>query len=357
MIRGRRVALVAAAALGAFATASSALGAYTPRFTVNHNPHSVASATTVIGIALTPEDDATAVVRFYAPLGYQGVLGQAPGTQVGTVAATVQATRLGPNIVLPLNGTVVTDDPARYVANPCAPGTHRAVWVLRLEAAGQTLMVPVYIDVPTGVEASFASFRFQVCLPSPHIPPEQGGAAFGAKLLTAQLSLQRGLVAAPTTAGRYVWPAFFTPYPNAPAPPNVAGTVQSRAVAQIPGQATISARYVRRGNRYQVSGAVTENGVGVGGATVEIFKGLRANRLSRIGRARTAANGRFSRSGRVTPRRRTYFRARAVVPNRVNSTVGCAIAVPNLPTVPGGCVSAVYSGFTVQSRIVSNNPR
>jgi hypothetical protein len=357
MTRGMRVALAAAAALGALATASTALAAYTPRFTVNHNPHSVASATTTIGLALTPEDDATAKVTFYAPLGYQGVLGQAAGTQIGTVAATVQATRLGPNIVLPLNGTVVTDDPARYVANPCAPGTHRAVWVLRLEAAGQTLMVPVYIDVPTGPAASFASFEFQVCLPSPHIPPEMGGAAFGAKLLTAQLQLNRGLIAAPTTAGRYVWPAFFTPYPNAPAPPNVAGTVQARAVAQLPGQITIAARYVRRGNRYQLSGSVTENRVGVGGATVEIFKGTAASRLSRAGRARTSASGRFASSGRVTPRRRTFFRARAVVPSRVNSTVGCAIEVPNLPTVPGGCVSAVYSGFTVQSRIVSVNPR
>jgi hypothetical protein len=74
-----------------------------------------------------------------------------------------------------------------------------------------------------------------------------------------------------------------------------------------------------------------------------------------LGRSR--ARGRFASSGRVTPRRRTFFRARAVVPSRVNSTVGCAIEVPNLPTVPGGCVSAVYSGFTVQSRIVSVNPR
>jgi hypothetical protein len=357
MRRRFRAALLAAGAVAALGWSSSALAAYTPRFTVNHNPHNVASATTTIGIALTREDDATAVVRFFAPLGYQGVLGQAAGTQIGTVAASVQALRISPDAVLPLTGTIVTDDPARYVSNPCAPGMHRAVWVLRLEAAGQTLMVPVYIDVPTGVEASFASFRFQACLPSPHIPPEAGGAAFGAKLLTAQLSLQRGLIAAPATPGRYVWPAFFTPYPNAPAPPNVAGTVQSRAIAQIPGQVSISARYVRRGNRFQVSGSVTENRVGVGGATVDIFKGTRANRLSRLARTRTAANGRFSRSGRVTPRRRTFFRARATVPNRVNSTVGCAIAVPNLPTVPGGCVSAVFSGFTVQSRIVSINPR
>jgi hypothetical protein len=357
MRRGFRAVLLAAGgAVAALAWSSSALAAYTPQFIVNHNPHRVASGATTIVVNVAREDDATAVLRFYAPLGYQGVLGQAAGTQVGTVAASVQALRISPDAVLPLTGTIVTADPARYVANPCAPGTHRGVWLLRLEAAGRTLEVPVYIDVPTGVEASFASFRFQACLPSPYIPEEAGGAAFGAKLLNATLTLQSGLLTTPATSGRYVWPAFFTPYPNAPAPPNVAGTVQSRAVVQIPGQVSLRVSYNRARNTWRLTGSVTEGGTGVGGATVQIFRGTRANRLGRILSVRSGGNGTFSASGRLRPRVRTFFRARAVAPNRVNSTVGCSIAVANLPAVPGGCVAAVFSGFTAQSTVVSVRP-
>jgi hypothetical protein len=354
MRRGFRAALLAASgAVAALAWSGSALAAYTPQFIVNHNPHNVGSGATTITINVPRADEATARVVFYAPLGYTGVLGQAAGTQIGTVTASVQALRISPDAVLPLTGTIVTDDPARYITNPCAPGSHRAVWVLRLEAAGRTLMVPVYIDVPTGPEANFASFRFIACLPSPHLPEESGGAAFGAKLLTAALRLNSGLVTTPTTAGRYVWPAFFTPWPAGPGVPNAAGTVQSRAVVQLGGQVTLAARYVARTRGYRLTGSVTEFRIGVAGATVDIFRGLRANRLVRVSRTRTRANGSFATAGRLRPLRRTYFRVRATVPNRVNSAVGCSISVPGLPTVPGGCVTATFAGFTAQSRVIS----
>jgi hypothetical protein len=356
MRRGFRTALLAAGgAAAALVWSGSALAAYTPQFIVTHNPNSVASATTVIAFDVPREDDATFKVTFYAPLGYQGVLGQAAGTQVGTVGANVQALRISPDAVLPLTGTIVTADAARYVANQCAPGAHRAVWLLRLEAAGRTLEVPVYLDVPEGAEASFASFKFQACLPSPYLPEESGGAAFGAKLLNATLMLQSGLMTTPATPGRYVWPAIFTPWPAGPGLPNAAGTVQSRGVVQIPGQVTLRATYNRARNTWRLTGAVTENRVGVGGATVQVFRGTRANRLGRILTVRSGANGSFAASGRLRPRVRTFFRARAVVPNRVNSTVGCAIALP-LPPAPGGCVAAVYSGFTAQSAVVSVRP-
>jgi hypothetical protein len=158
--------------------------------------------------------------RSNAPLGYRGVLGQAAGTQVGTVSASVLATRISADAVLPLTLTLVTDDPARYLANPCAPGTH-----------------------------------------------------------PARLQLNRGVLAAPTTPGRYVWPAFFTPYPAGSGAANAAATVQSRAIVQLRGHATLTARYLRRTNTFRLPGSVTEFRIGVGGATVEIWKGLRPNRL------------------------------------------------------------------------------
>jgi hypothetical protein len=348
-----RFAVVAAGALAALAATGSALAAYTPRFIVNHTPYSVASARTTITMQIPHGDDATARVVFYAAPGYRGVLGQAAGTRVGTVAATMLATRTSPSAAVSLSGAIVTDSPARHTGNRCAPGSHRAIWILRLAGGGQSFNVPVYLDVPTGREASFSRFKFQLCLASPHIPPGQGGAPAGAQLLTMRLQLDRGVLAAPITQGRYVWPAFFTPYPAGSGTANTAATVQSRAIVQLRGQATVRARYLRRTKTFRLSGSVTEFRIGVGGATVEIWKGLRPSRLARVSRTRTAPNGRWATAGRLQPRRRTYFRVRVVVPNRQVSVRGCAISVPNLPLTGGGCVSAVYSGFITQSRVIS----
>lgn len=124
---------------------------------------------------------------------------------------------------------------------------------------------------------------------------------------------------------------------------------------QLPGQLTLRAQFIARTNTWRLTGAVTQNRVGVGGATVQIFRGTRANRLGRMRNVRSGANGSFATSGRLRPRVRTLFRARAIVPNRPNSTVVCAIALP-LPPGRGGCVAAVYSGFTAQSAVVPVRP-
>lgn len=342
-----RLALPACVGLVALAFAGTAQAAYVPKLVVNHAPPNVSTAGTTISIQLTRDDDATAKVTFYAPLGYQGVLNQAAGTQIGTVQATVQATRISADAILPLNGTVVTDNPANHAASLCAPGTHSAVWLLRLEAAGQTLTVPVYIDtVSAGPEATFASFKLQVCLPSPHIPPEQGGAAFGAKLLTATLTLNQ-ILTAPATRGQYVWPGAFTPYAAGSALPNVAGTVEARAVVRLPGQLTLNGRITNRARRaILLSGALTENLAGITGMTVQIQIGGRTSF-----RTRTGASGRYSLAlrRRGSARRITSaFRARVVVPARDVRSTACA--GPSL--APGGCVSATASSFTLLSRTV-----
>jgi hypothetical protein len=346
MSRRSRIAVTACAGFAALALGGTAQARYVPKFIVSHANPTVGSPATTISIQLTRDDDATAKVTFYAPLGYRGVLGQAAGTQIGTVAATVQATRISADAILPLSGTVVTDDPAKYTANPCAPGAHAAVWLLRLEAAGQTLVVPVYVDpVSAGPEAAFAQFKLQVCLPSPAIPPEQGGAAFGAKLLTADLTLSQ-VFAAPATRGQFVWPALFTPYPATPGPPNAAGTVEARAVVRLPAQLTLSGRITNRARRtIRLSGALTENLVGIPAMMVEVLIGGRRAFAARSGsRGQYSIGLRRTGKGRVT----STFRARARVPVRDVTVAGCA--GPSL--VPGGCVSATAGAFTILSRTV-----
>jgi hypothetical protein len=340
MSRRTRLGLAGCAALFALAGPASALAAYVPRLSVGH-----AAGASTITIQVPRDDDATARVQFYAPLPYQATLGQAAGTQLGTVAATVQAKAISPDAILPLTGAVRADDPTRHVANPCSPGAHAAVWVMALEAAGRTLMVPIYVDpVTAGPEAAFARLRMIVCLPPPDVPESQGGAAFGAKLLTAALTL-RGVFTAPTS-GQHVWPGIFTPYVAGGGQVNAPGTVEARAVVRVPSVLTLNGRITNRRRRILLlSGALTEGGTGIPGATVTISAGRQSFRT------RTGANGRYSTSlVRRGPRRAvtTTFRARSVVPARDATSIGCG----GQSLAPRGCVSATIAGFTAVSRAI-----
>ena len=341
----RLVALVGASTL-ALAFAGSALAAYTPKFTVSHVPVN-GSPTTTITIEQTQAEDATAKVTFYAPQGYSGVLTQAAGTKLGTVAAHVQATAISQDAILPINGDVLvasSADAAVAAASTACTGTttHSAFWVLALEASGQKLTVPVFIDATTGGEATFAQFKLQVCLPPPV------AAAFGAKLLDAALAVSN-VFTAPSSPGDYVWPAYFTPYSSAAGPANLVGTVQSRAVVRLPARITLKAKVTSKKKRTaSFTGSVTENSAGVAGAHVQLLAGTKV----RSG-AITKANGSYAIPLKKTGKKgTTTFRARVTVPARSITAAGCALAVPNLPAAPAGCVSAIASPFTAISGAV-----
>lgn len=344
--RGSALVAAACAGLAALAWPAAASAAYGPRLVIGHAAATAASAATTVSLRLAREDDATAKVAFYVPLGYRGVLGQPAGTQIGTVTASVQALRIGPDAVLPLTGAIRADDPARHAANPCSPGTHGAVWLLQLEAAGRSLPVPVYVDaISSGAEAAFAQFRLEACLPPPDVPEEQGGAAFGAKLLSATLQLRRGILTTPAARGRYVWPALFTPYaPGGRA--NVAATVEARSIVRLPGRLTLAGAITSRRTRtIRLSGTLTEDLAGLAERPIEILIGGR-----RAFGAVTGRGGAYSIALRRTGRGRvtSTFRARARVPARDVTATECA--APSL--APAGCVAATASGFTVLSRAV-----
>ena len=65
-----------------------------------------------------------------------------------------------------------------------------AVWVLVLQSPTGPLEVPVYvIAVTAGPETAFAAAKLVLCLPSPYIPQAAGGAALGAKVINAQMTV------------------------------------------------------------------------------------------------------------------------------------------------------------------------
>jgi hypothetical protein len=123
---------------------------------------------------------------------------------------------------------------------------------------------------------------------------------------------------------------------------NAAGTIATPAQLTS-GAVTVSAR--TRGKGATVSGTVRQGGQPRAGATVTISGGPRANKLRRLGRVRTGANGSFS------------FRAKGGVFFRASVTAAAA-AAPALCTAistaisPVPCMNPTTNGFTATSRTV-----
>jgi hypothetical protein len=338
--------LVATAAAFSLAFAGSALAAYTPHLAITHTPLTLAGGgSTDLTISFDQADDATAKVTIYVPQGYTGTLGVSPGTQLGTIDASIIAFAISPTQPLPLKGVIQADDPAKYVANPCSPGTHEAVWLLRLQAAGTELAVPGYVDTVTAAaEAPLGKFKLQFCLPSPYIPSSAGGAQLGAKLVSATLHLSN-LFALPAQNGSFGWTAVTTPYTVGTGTPNPAGTVQARAFVQLPAQLTLKAKVKKR--TATLSGALRLNLAGLAGVKVSLLSGSSRTKLKAAGSATTRARGAFS--FRKTVRKTTYFRARVTVATR---SASCTGGVPGIP-----CASATANGFTAQSAIIKVVPK
>lgn len=335
--------LLACAGAVGLATASSALAAFTPSIAIRHTPASLSSSgPTSIRVSVPRDDDPLFRAVIYVPTGYNVTLGQTPGTQIGTVSAQVQVREPIAGAVLPLTGTITADTPANFTTNACSPGLHAAVWVLSLQASGQTLTVPVYVDPTTGTEAGLGTAKLTVCLPSPNIPASAGGATFGAKLILAQLNLAQGIFRTPTARGTFRWQLLATPWPaTAAGPPNAAGTVNAQARVMLP--ARVNLRASSKSGRVTISGSVLEADTGV------IRRAIRLRVGNRNYSVRTNAGGAF----RLVVRRNrgpVRITVTASIPAR---TVPCSAPSPFAGI---GCVSETLQ-FFVATRTLRHRVR
>jgi hypothetical protein len=336
-----RMLIIGAASLVTLVFAGAAFAAFTPTLAIGQTPPTAGSSATSFRLTVPRDDDALFKASFYVPAGYTATLGQAPGTQLGTVAAQVLVREPIAGAVLPLTGAVVVTNQATVGAavTPCTgTATHAGYWVLVLQAAGQELRVPMVIDPAPAALASVASYVMQVCLPSPHIPVAAGGATFGAKLIQAQINLSN-VLAAPSSGGTYRWHAVTTPWPNGPGLPNVAGTVSAQGTVALPGAISVAAKSKKR--VLTITGRLTEGGQGIGGRAVIVRVGARNYSV------RTNAAGRFTKVVRFAKASRVTVRATAVVPARTGS---CTTPSPFAP-VP--CVTETSQFFTATRSILA----
>jgi hypothetical protein len=333
MKRVVKLAVFSGAAVTALAFAGNALAV---------QKLSVSQSTTSLTIKVTQAqtDPQPAKIQIFAPAGYTLNTSAAPGTTIGTTSGSVFARDA--NIPLPLSGDVVVA-PANTNAAPCFTGTHLAVWLLRLQVAGQSIQLAIAVDQTTGVNAAFGAYQLVTCLAPSDVPQgTPGRSPNGAQLLEANFTVNN-IFQVPATES--TWKALTTPYSPGTGVANVAGSVESRALVGS-GTLTIGTRVTNKKKRIlRVSGKLTQAGAVVAGSQVRLLLNGKASRFT----ARTSATGNYSVVLRKTGKKSTTsFQARVTVAERDVTTTACQ--GPTLPTF--ACVSATASGFTAVSPTV-----
>jgi hypothetical protein len=336
-MKTRLVTLAAGlASVAALIAVPAAMAAYTsPKLEVAYTATGVS-----VKVSAAAGDDASARAQIFAPVGTQVSAAQAPGTVLGPVRAVVSALALA-GAELPLEGQLVVATPGQVAPATqaaCTQGiTPTATWLMVLQAAGQTINLPLFLLPVAASETALGAAKIVTCLAPPGIPPDQGGAVFGAKFLSGEFTIN-GVFSRVTTG---VWITIWTPWTGNGPPVNVPGTVASPA-AIAPGAISVAAKTAARGA--VVSGRVTQGGQARGGASITILAGARRTGLKRVGRVTARANGTYSFRARTG----TFFRAMAVAAPAAATPLCAVLAGQGLP-VP--CVNPTVNGFTASSAI------
>jgi hypothetical protein len=340
-MRKARLAVMSLAALAMLALAATATAAYTsPKLSVSYS----GTVTRIVASAAVG-DDSTARASIVIPAGTTVSAGAAPGTKVGTVQAQVSALALG-GALLPLAGDIIVAPPGAVPAASqaaCTGGVAPvATLLLVLQAAGQTINLPAYVLPTAGATAALGANTLTFCLAPPDIPVDKGGATFGAKFLSADMSLDGVFSAVPAGA----WIGFWTPWTAGVGVTNAAATVASPAVIS-PGAVTLGGKRVAKTKRVTLAGKLSQGGTGLAGR-VQIWGAAGKAALKPLKSVATKANGSFSLV-LAKGAKQTSFQARATLAGRDAPTL-CAALFSSLP-VP--CVNATVSGFAAKSKLVT----
>jgi len=288
-----RLVLVGAAALGLLlAAAGPALADTTELYAIAYDTALGSPTDTELDVVVPQNGPAAASLVLYAPKGYQLTLGQAPGTKLGTVAASLA---VGSGTPVDAQGALVADDPAKYVGNTCAPGAHAAVFVANLSASGITVPVPFYVDPTSGADAAVGSFKLQACLASPDVPASVGGAPGGLRLLEADVDFV-SVFTNPTASGTYTWSVFDTPFTPGTATADPTGTVEARSLVSLPKLFSLKWALDKTKRKLTLSGKVNEGAKPRAGVNVRFAGGPKKSLDSwkPLGVAKTKADGSYS---------------------------------------------------------------
>ncbi len=332
--------MLAAAAVALLTVAG--LASATPRLIVTG---------TTIQVLEEKSDAAPLKITIFVPSGYTATLAQTAGSQIGTVHADLQALQISPDAIIQADGTVLAADPAtpalQASATQCTgTASHAGIWLLHVTVSGQTIDVPEYVDPTTGTETALGAAKIQLCLSDPYENAGPARAVFGAKIINAKMTLNPTVIGAPTS-GSYLWRSIITPWNTAAPAPDALHTVETQSFVALPQAATLKAKVKKSGKKRTVtlSGAVTEGGSGVSGASVALYAGSK-----KVATVTTSSSGKYSKT--LPLKKKTKFQAKVTVPQR---DATCQSPLP-ATSVPGGCASATIAGYTKSSAVVSAKP-
>jgi hypothetical protein len=298
---------VAAGIVVCCALAGRAGSAFTPPtvMIVSHEPIPGKTVETLLLVLPTQGETLSAAsVSVYVPAGYTLNLSYPPGTKIGSLFAPGSST---------LADLTVTD-PATITTDPCAPGTHAAVWTASLTVSGQPVAFRIFVDATTGDEAARGAYRLTYCQ------------------TIAPLFVLEGVVTTPTAPGLYTWRAFVTPPGANGAPPDPNTVYEVRSIQPLPNIVKAKATYVPRTQTLVISGKVTAGTGPEAHAMVEVER-LKGTHLSKIGTGTTSSNGTFVLKKRIRQTKSAQT---------LNLDVGAGLPLgpcTDPPLAPAGCLS------------------
>jgi hypothetical protein len=342
MNRVLRAALVAAVAAATLVAAATAAAANTATVGIT-----VAGTSTTLHVSVPQATDPIAAINFFVPTGYTANFSAASGTNIGNVDAQANGHDVG--LTLPLSGPVTVTSPTAAAGDVCSPGTHAAIWNLNLSVAGQTLVLPVYLDPTSGAATALGAYQMRICLPPWDTPVGSPGRAFeGAQLLDAKFTVTN-IFTAPSGAVS-VWHNLFTPYVPTKGVPNAAGTFEARSIVGTP---SLSLKVKKTKSGYAAGGKLSQGGQAVSNATVVLLRGSTSARLIAAGTTKTGTSGAWAKTGKVAGKKLTFFKATS----SAGETAAPACVQP-LPAAfaPGGCASATVGAFSVSSPVAKFKP-
>jgi hypothetical protein len=296
IVRGGFAALALAAISAALALAAPAGAADVPsQLDVFDYQANVGRAAEVdLDLLLSASAAPTAKVVYYVPAGFGVSTTMAPGTQIGDVNGTL----LAGSASVPATGKVFVDNPANYLTQTCAPGTHAAVWVLKMTVASQEVDVPVYVDAATPDIASSASYTLTACFANP-------ATINGLHVGEADVDLTQGFTN-PTATANHLWRAIITPF-DATGNPSQTGATELQAVVPLPQRLTVTAHYSKKTHKVTFSGSVLAAGHPRVGVNVHFVSSPNAtfSKVKTFGVAHTNSKGHYTLSHKLT--KTTYF--------------------------------------------------
>jgi hypothetical protein len=225
-----------------------------------------------------PDDPAPARIAVHVPDKFT-FTPNAKGAPIGSVVG-FDVFVLRADARQPLTGVLTIADPATFAAEGKActgASSHDAVWAASVQDPDlPAAQIPLFVDGRT----------FTIC-PDPAL---LGGTPIGIGLqlgLVSNSGIDRPLVTAPSTAGRFIWSATVTRLgvPEA----------ELRSIVELPQRATFRARAVHGSVR--ITGRVLADGQGVGSVRLEASVTGNGRGFTVTGYSR--ADGRFTLSHRL----------------------------------------------------------